>query len=397
MNSIGDLDGKTVFFLQGPMGSFFSRLDKQMRKQGAITYKIALNAGDWFFANKDNVIVYRDTPEKWGQFIHAFFKRHKVDYIFLFGDCRYYQRIAISIGKELGIQVFVFEEGYIRPDYITLERFGVNHFSKIPRNRAFYDQLHPLITSLPKPMHNSYSRMVISAILYYLLGNIFHFIFPHYKHHRGFSWFNEMIYGLRSAERKYYFRAKEKHFDTLFSTRLAKQYYFVPLQVQSDFQIREHSSFNNIKEFIQTVIISFALHAPKETQLIFKHHPMDRGRIDYTKYIFILAQLWGIENRVHSLHEIHLPTCLKNTIATVTINSTVGLSSLYHNIPTITLGKALYDIEGLTCKGMKLDEFWTKYRIPDPILFQKFRTFIIKNTQVNSSFYGDLGELSSEA
>ena len=71
-------------------------------------------------------------------------------------------------------------------------------------------------------------------------------------------------------------------------------------------------------------------------------------------------------------------------IATITINSTVGLSSLYHGIPTLTLGKAIYDIDGLTCKGMKLDEFWTKNKKPDELLFKKFRTFLIQNTSIRT-------------
>ena len=89
-----------------------------------------------------------------------------------------------------------------------------------------------------------------------------------------------------------------------------------------------------------------------------------------------------------AVHDVHLPTCLKNAIGTITINSTVGLSSLYHKTPTITLGKALYDIEGLTCKGMHLNDFWRGYKAPDTFLYKEFRWYLIQETQLNGSFYG---------
>jgi hypothetical protein len=71
----------------------------------------------------------------------------------------------------------------------------------------------------------------------------------------------------------------------------------------------------------------------------------------------------------------------------VTINSTVGISSLFHGTPTLVLGKAFYDIKGLTCKGMPLDRFWTEYSPPDHLLFRKFRNYIIDKTQIQGSFY----------
>ena len=394
MNSIDKLENKRVLFLQGPMASFFKRLDIQMRKQGATTYKIALNAGDWFYSNKDNVVAFTGKTEQWGRYIHTFYKRYKIDYLFVFGDCRYYQRVAISVAKELNIKVFVFEEGYVRPDYITLECYGVNDFSKLPRTRAFYDAL-PFCEPNRKRLatRNSYLKMTLSAMSYYAIAKMFVVFFPHYVHHRGFSVFQEMFYGFRSVYRKFSYTLKDRKFNTILATTLSKKFYFVPLQVSSDFQVREHSDFKSIYDFIELVLHSFAQEAPEETFLVIKHHPMDRGRTLYSGFITQIAQKLAISERVIIVHEVHLPTILKNTIATVTINSTVGLSSLFHGIPTLVKGRAIYDIDGLTCKGMKLNDFWTKYHKPDPILFNKFRTYIIDNTQVNSSFYGDLVEL----
>jgi capsule polysaccharide modification protein KpsS len=87
-------------------------------------------------------------------------------------------------------------------------------------------------------------------------------------------------------------------------------------------------------------------------------------------------------------HDVHLPTCLKNAKGTVTINSTVGLTSLGYGIPTITLGNAIYDIEGLTNKKVSLNDFWKESFSPNRLLYEKFIQCLIDKTQLNGSFYG---------
>ena len=142
-----------------------------------------------------------------------------------------------------------------------------------------------------------------------------------------------------------------------------------------------------MENFIHSVMASFAEHAPSDTALIFKHHPMDRGRPLFYRYIREQAKRMCVSNRVYAVHDVHLPNCLKNAIGTITINSTVGIASLFHGIPTIVLGEALYDIEGLTCKGLPLDRFWSEYKAPDRGLFRKFRSYLIEKTQLSGSFY----------
>ncbi|MDR1284864.1 MAG: capsular biosynthesis protein [Campylobacteraceae bacterium] len=394
MNSIGNLKNKNVLFLQGPMGTFFKRLDKLSRKKGATTYKIAFNAADWFFSNKDNVVSYKDTPKKWEKFIKKFLTEKSIDKIFLFGDCRFYQKTTVKTALKLGIETFVFEEGYIRPDYVTMEKWGVNGNSKLPKSKSFYEDL-PEVLEQPKalPTKNSLYAMIMSAITYYLIANVFSFLYPHYMHHRSFSATQEAFYGIRNFVRKIIYALKNRPYNNRFKTDLSKKYFFVPLQTRTDAQIKKHSLFKNMEEFIEVVLTSFAHFADKNCFIVFKHHPFDRGRKNYTKQINNLAKKLNIEKRVIVLYELHIPNALKNALGTVTINSTIGFSSLYYCTPTITLGKAIYDIRGLTCKDISLDDFWKNPHSPNITLFKKFRAFIVKNSQINSCFYGDMVDL----
>ena len=390
MNRIGTVDNKNILFLQGPIGFFFRDLDLLFRTKGANTFKITLNTADWLFSNKDVTYPFKGKRDEWLHFIESFLKEKKIDKIFLFGDCRFYQNHAIRISMLLEIDVFVFEEGYVRPDFVTMERYGVNNFSKISRDPHFYTALDNsyLKPADTLPAHPKYSRMAFAAIFYYLVSHLFAFRYPHYVHHREPSAVKEFFWWWRNVFRKVKYKFTEKGLHAKLTGELSKKYYFVPLQTYNDFQLREHSDFDTIENFISEVVHSFSEYAPKETFLIIKHHPADRGRKNYEVFISELSHQLGISERVMTIHDLHLPSCLKNAIGTVTINSTVGLSSLFHNTPTITLGSAIYDIEGLTSEGMLLDDFWDSYVMPDKVMFKKFRNYLIETTQLNGSFYG---------
>ncbi|MFT7860998.1 MAG: capsule biosynthesis protein, partial [Sulfurimonas sp.] len=183
------------------------------------------------------------------------------------------------------------------------------------------------------------------------------------------------------------YKLLEQGQNRVYENELSKKYYFVALQTFEDFQIISHSDYKNIEAFILEVLESFASSAPKDTYLVLKHHPMDRGKKDYKPFIKKHAKRLGVSSRVKAVYDLHLPTLLKNAIGTITINSTVGISSLYHHTPIICTGRCFYDIEGLTSKGLTLDQFWENYTEVDEELFKKFRCYLIEKTQINGSFY----------
>jgi capsular polysaccharide export protein len=390
MNSIGGIKNKNILFLQGPMGPFFKKMDTLFKQEGATTYKVGFNAGDCLFSNFYNYTSYRGTREEWPEFIENFLYSKKIDKIFLFGDCRYYQSMAIKEAMKIGVDVYVFEEGYVRPNYITMEKYGVNNYSRISRDPNFYKSLKLKTLPKPKDAKQSKFKLIMSSAIYYLASNLLYFRYPNYQHHRDFSAIKEFFYGIRGVWRKYAYKLSEAGYLEKIEAELSKKYYFVPLQTYNDFQILEHSSYKSVEKFIIEVLESFASFAPKDKLLIFKHHPVDRGRKNYKKFIMEQAELFGVESRIEVVHDVYLPSCLQHAIGTVTINSTVGMSSLLHDTPTITLGNAIYDIEGLTCKGMRLDEFWHKQVVPDEELYKKYRNYLVQTTQLNGSFYGEM-------
>jgi capsular polysaccharide export protein len=394
MKIVGDIKDKNILLLQGPMGTFFRKLGGHFTQHGATIHTICFNGGDQFFALSQNCFLYQETPADWPSYINGFLRKHRIDTIFLFGNCRYYHKEAALAAQKAEIEVFVFEEGYVRPHFITLEKNGVNGDSTIADDPLFYAEMDAADPVIEHNAENSYLKMAAQAALYVLTLKVMQGAYPYYRHHRELSLLKELCYGIRGLYRKTKYSFTERHLPDLFQKQLKNSYFLVPLQTRTDFQIKEYSRFDNIEEFIDEVLESFSQHSPPETLLVFKHHPLERGMPSQTEFIQQQSSKYGIPDRVLITHDIHLPTCLKNAKGAITINSTVGFSSLFHETPTKVLGQAVYDIEGLTCKNMSLDQFWTDCRKPDRELSLKFRNYVISTTQLNGGFYGKFPDFS---
>ncbi|GAA5786915.1 capsule biosynthesis protein [Chitiniphilus shinanonensis] len=380
--------GKRILLLQGPVGPFFAHLARAWRGLGSQVYKINFNAGDWFFYPR-RAMNYRGTLADWPQWLEDRLRRLEIDVIFLFGDCRPIHRIAHAVAIRMGVEVGVFEEGYVRPDYVTLERFGVNGHSLLPRVPDAYKD-RPRSTVRTWAVGNTYWPMAWYAFCYFGVGCLGGRLFPHYRHHRALS-LAEGLPWIRSIWRKHWYRWRERGVQEKLVSTYSKRFFLVPLQVFNDAQVTVHADLKGVEHFIEDTIRSFARHAPEKSLLVFKHHPMDRGYRDYTRLIQGLGAKENLGCRVIYIHDQHLPTLLDHACGVVVINSTVGISALHHNAPTLVRGTALYDIPGLTYQGT-LDEFWTAapHGMPDRALYQRFRSCLITTTQLNGSFYKPL-------
>lgn len=379
--------GLRVLLLQGPVGTFFARVADAMREGGtASVHKINFCGGDWLFYGDDSV-NFRGSLADWPAYLEQFLERHRIDVLVLFGDCRPVHAAAIELATRRELTYWVFEEGYIRPNYVTFERHGVNGFSGLPKNVSHYVSL-PVTTAPPEQeVGNTFNRAALIAMAYYVAGTLGTPWFHHRLHHRSLNMLEGAVWW-RSYYRKLVYAAKQKPLLAWLCERWSKKYFLVALQTAGDSQVSTHSGFNSVAHFIEEVTASFAKHAPADTLLVVKHHPMDRGYHDYTKLLRRLGREHGVAGRIRYVHDLNLPTLLTHARGVIVINSTVGLSALHHQTPVITLGKAIYDMPGLTFQG-GLSRFWTdaQSQAPDLQLYWKFRNFVVDHTQLNGSFY----------
>jgi capsular polysaccharide export protein len=357
-----------------------------LREAGAEVHKINFNGGDLLFYPTGS-IWYRGGAQEWPAFVEETIKRLSIDAILLFGDCRPLHKAARLVADRLGVQVGAFEEGYIRPNYITFENFGVNGHSLMSRSPEFFADL-PAQPALPeKQLGRTFWYAALWAALYYIAADALRTLFHRYRHHRPLT-ILEGIWWVRGTWRKFFYLRRERGLLARLTTELSGRFFLVPLQISTDAQIVEHSLYDSVVQFIRATVASFARHAPADTVLAVKHHPLDRGYHDYRALLEALEEEHGLTGRLYYLHDQHLPTLFDHMRGAVVINSTVGFSALSHNAPVKVCGRAIYSLPGMTYQD-SLESFWRQapHHKPDRLLVERFRSYVIDETQINGSFY----------
>ncbi|WP_454731533.1 MULTISPECIES: capsule biosynthesis protein [Cupriavidus] len=387
--SIGQLAGyRRILLLQGPNGPFFAGLRDQLEQYGSCVWKINFNGGDDLFYHTGNILRFRDKMGGWEDFLLAFLARERIEAIVVFGDCRRPHRIAARVARKKGIAFWVFEEGYVRPDYITLEAGGVNADS--PLGSLSLDQI-PDIAKPPRHLafHHTFRKMAWYSFLYFAAGLAGACRYPQYRHHKPFG-LRELSCWLRAGYRRPLYLHREKGTIKRLLSHDHPPFFLVALQVHNDSQIRMHSPWRRVEDFIEWTMFSFSRYAPAGSMLVIKHHPMDRGHTDYTRMISACARRLGVASRVAYVHDAHLPSLLQRCKGLVTVNSTVGLQALFHSVPVIVLGRSFYAKEGVTFLG-SLDEFWSSGVPLDKAASTRLRNYVIRASQINASFYAKAG------
>ena len=379
---------KRVLLLQGPVGPFFNRFAQDLQLLNSTIHKINFNGGDEFFYPQGIRFVGKDAELK--EFLISYIQTHQIDVMVMFGGCRAIHVEAKKAAQHENTEVFVFEEGYLRPNHITLESQGVNGHSPLSKDARDYLLSH-LTQDITKPaiieVGKTFWHATLWAILYYITASIWQSRYPNYIHHRPLT-VKEAIPWLRGTIRKWSFKFKERGIETKLSQQLRNQYFLVPLQVHNDFQVTAHSDFHSIEHFIQTVLASFAKCAPPNTKLVLKQHPFDRGYKEYSQYISDLGKALDIQDRVIYIHDQYLPLLIEHARGVIVINSTVGLSAVSQLRPVKVCGEAIYNISYLTAQ-VSLDEFWGQAQQlqPNEAHVHQYIHYLSKHTQHNGSFY----------
>lgn len=381
---------RRFLFLQGLASMFFQRLGAALDGRGHSVLRLNLNAGDWMFWRRGNAFGYRGTPEDWPAYVADFMTRHEVTDLVLFGDCRPMHRQAIQAAERMRISVHVVEEGYLRPDWVTIERGGVNGHSSLPRDPAWFLEQAAALPPVGDidPISSSFRRRAREDLIYNITAMALWWMHPHYRTHRpwhplveyaGWGW---RLWHKASARR----RAREH------VARLSEQScrFLFPLQLDCDSQIRLHSPFAGMHAAIETVLQSFATHAPQEAVLVVKEHPLDNGLVNWRRFVSKVAERLGIAARIVYLEDGDIAKLVRLATGVVTVNSTTGTFALTAGVPVITLGDAIYDLQGLTFQG-SLDRFWSAPTRPDPALFDAFRRVLVSRCLVRGGFFSDEG------
>jgi capsular polysaccharide export protein len=377
---------RTFLFLQGPPGPFFRQVADALTAQGARCLRVNLNGGDridWGPGGQD----YADGLAAWPAFLADLLVREGVTDVALFGDCRPYHQAAGIVARAAGVAVNVFEEGYVRPDWITLEHDGVNGHSRLPRDARAYlahAALLPPLAPLP-PIPASFARRAWEAARYYAAAGLLAPRHGGYRTHRPD--------GIAAEARGWLVRLAARPLARLRSARalgrLGTEYFVLPLQLDSDHQIRIHSPFRDMGEVIARVVASFAAHAAPGATLLVKEHPLDNGLRPWRRIVRAAARRGdrrgGAGGRVLFVEHGHVDRLVAGARGVVTVNSTTGTLALAAGTPVIVLGAAVYDLPGLTARD-GLDRFWRDPVPPRAELWDAFRRVLVHRCLLRGGF-----------
>jgi capsular polysaccharide export protein len=367
----GPASGRTFLLLQGPPGPFFWELGQKLRRDGAVVHRINLSGGDDYDWPGD-AVDYRGRMSDWTLYVDRFMRAHGITDVLLFGDCRPVHVAARQMAQLRHIRVHVFEEGYVRPNWMTLEPGGVNgnsRFERDPQQLLSRAATLPPIPDLPPVIANSRRRARDSYWHYHYVcvGRLLR-RYPHYRSHRpgsilaeGIAWARKLI------RRKQVARVTEQTLAGI----VPGSYFLFPLQLGTDYQIRAHSPFSTMHQAVDYVMASFAGHAPSDAVLLIKEHPLDVSFRSWRTFIAAHAKRLRIADRVVHIAGGDLHDLAVGSRGVVVVNSTSATFALAEGRPVITLGSAIYSLPGITHQG-PLDTFWSAPTPPRPMLYEAF-------------------------
>lgn len=376
-----------VLFLQGPPGVFARTIADSLEAKGVKTLRVNLSAGDWLGWHDRRCTSYRGGLENWPEWLRTFIKSNNVTHIVYYADRVPYHVAAAEIGAELGATCLTFENGYLRPDWITLEHDGMSSHSRFPEDPDLIRETGLLLPEIDRrPLYKyPFVNEAVNEVSYNMANVIFALAFPGYVRDK---LYHPLIDYLSNIPRLALASSRNRRayhvIDDIIATGLP--YYVFPLQLQSDYQLRYNSQYDHIGDAAEEVVVSFKKNAPSAARLVFKVHPLDNGIEPWSRILGQIAKKHGVKNRVLLVDGGNLEQLLKNAAGALTINSTTGLHALRVGCPTKVLGIALYDIAGLTCQK-SLDEFWRSGTAPDPELLDALERLLAATIQVKGCFY----------
>ncbi len=431
------LKGRRFLIVTAPFGPFGRVLAEQLAAEGASVARMLFNAGDAAYWRRSGAVPYTGDVRRWPARLHRLVLDQGLTDLIVFGEGGPYNQGVLSQAAKLKaaaagarpasdewrvasgegdrapanagtavndqrraqaasdrvasdsaggyahpLRIWVLENGYFRPDWITVEENGVNASSGLPRDRHAYDP--PIPEILPtRPAGRILPHHVINISLYHVAQPLGRLVFRRYVYPYTQSPWLQFI----GHVRRYLSLTLRARSESDAAVIRARGPFFIAcLQREGDAQLLRYSHYADNTAFLAEVLSSFARHAPEDARLVVKNHPLDPGLVDLARMTHILAVERGIADRVDFIDGGNLAALCRASSGMVVNNSSAALSALGFSTPVKVLGDAFFDIEGLTDQA-PIDAFWARPTPPDDALFNRFKAHVIARTQVNGNYH----------
>ena len=391
---------RRILMLQGPSNGFLARLAAALEARGAQARKVIVHPGEALFWRRPGAVHFRARAEDWPGWIARLLGDGVTDLVLL-GDRRPGHPEAIAAAKALGVAVHHLELGLLRPGRLGHEPDGPG--ARFPRDAAGVRALAARVRAAggaPPPGPRgagfaAYAAMDVAWNLGALAAPLTH---PGYRRHHIHhplveyaAWARKLALGPAARARG---AARRRAWGLEGAGAPPGPVFLFALQLRGDSQVRFRGAGADLRAVAERVARSFAAHAPRDALLLAKPHPMDNR---LTGWAATLSRAAGAASgRVAIAEGGDLAAMLRRAAGMVTVNSGAGLEAALAGTPVKPLGRAVWDMEGVTHQG-DLDGFWQAPRLPDPDLAEDLRTALDWAAHVPGGFDGPAAALGAEA
>jgi len=385
---------RVFLFLQGPHGPFFGQLGRMLGAAGATAWRVGFNQGDAaFWPDRATYIPFTDPADAWPARVKALLDEKGITDLVLYGDTRPIHAAAIAAARARGLTVHVFEEGYLRPYWVTYERGGANGHSRIMDLSV--DDMRRALEGLDLDLPDAPARWgdmrqhVFYGALYHYHVFLRNRAYTQFRPHRALSVGQEFRLYLRRLA------LMPLHWvDRVQATTRIKTggfpYHLALLQLEHDASFRDHGPFGSMTEFLEVLITGFASGAPAHHHLVFKAHPLEDGRTPLRRNIRRIATAQGVADRVHYVRGGKLARLLNDARSAVTVNSTAAQQALWRGLPLKAFGQAVY-LKPEFVSEQPMEAFFHNPTRPDSRAYRDYRHFLLETSQITGSFYSARG------
>ena len=155
-------------FLQGMASPLFTRLGDWLLARGVEVFRINFCAGDALYWRRKPAWHYRGALRELPEFLRQRCARHAITDLVMFCDQFPVHRAALAFAAREGLRAHVFEEGYVRPHWVTLQRGATHAAYLLPREAEWYLDVN---ARLPDPGEGQPLNASIAARAARRLGN----------------------------------------------------------------------------------------------------------------------------------------------------------------------------------------------------------------------------------
>lgn len=380
---------RSFLFLQGPTNLLFAKVAARLAAAGHEAHRVHVCIGDEIFWRGRNACAFRGSADEWPGWIDQSFSRFGVTDLVLLGEKRDRHRAAIEAARRRGIAVTVTDFGYRRPDWIVVERDGMNGDSRFPRDPQ---AIRALAQGLPDPeakvrYPHRPMRQAVADMTFNLSSALWPWGYRHFRRHTvRHPLVNYSATGWRLARAPLEAMRAARTIASL----AGRRYFVFAMQMEDDFSMRAYSAYASVQAAMSGALRSFASHAAPDAHLVFKLHPLDPGLRPWRSIVSRLAREHGVEGRVHFVDGGDLDAMLRACSGLATVNSTAGVRAIELGVPTLALGDTVYRVAGVAEQG-EAQAFWRMEAKPDRDLCRAFVRALGATLHVRGSFYDPAG------